>query len=508
MTGETSDKRSGGGRGESSDARGLVTRSLGAHGAIGLLAGAMLYLVCLSGMLVVVHHEWQRWEQPDIAEMEALSPAAMQRAMGEMLAAERAEGLSPTTHLYLATPAEDMPRGIVTTDHGGAYIGEDGSLQGPEATPWTQFLIDMHYYLHLPSVWGMTLVGALGAMMVALALTGVLAHPRIFRDAFRMRVRGQARVALTDIHNRLSVWTLPLATAVSLTGAIIGLSIVTSFTVAGTWFGGDQTQVYTPIFGGEAAPDPAPAPLPDVAAALEDAAARMPDVVPGLVIAHDPGTAGQHVQVMGAHERRLIFGEYYNYDAAGNYEGRAGLADGALGQQAASSVYRLHFGNFGGLPIKLVYVLLGLAMTVISGSGVSIWLAKRRQKGLPAEHMQGAWSALVWGAPALIAAAAGLRLIGGATLPLTALFWAAQILLVGIGIWRPAIIGRGLRGLLALLLLLVGSGHALAHPGASQAALILDGLIILSGLLCALSLRRAGAGKALVSTGKPAGSPA
>src|SRR5690606_38522757 len=51
-----------------------VKSALSAHAAIGLLAGALLYLVCLSGTVLVLYQEWQRFEQPDAPEMTAIDP--------------------------------------------------------------------------------------------------------------------------------------------------------------------------------------------------------------------------------------------------------------------------------------------------------------------------------------------------------------------------------------------------------------------------------------------------
>ena len=46
----------------------LVARMLSAHAGIGVILGALLYIVSLSGVLVVFHAEFARWEQPHIAE--------------------------------------------------------------------------------------------------------------------------------------------------------------------------------------------------------------------------------------------------------------------------------------------------------------------------------------------------------------------------------------------------------------------------------------------------------
>ena len=71
------------------------------------------------------------------------------------------------------------------------------------------------------------------------------------------------------------------------------------------------------------------------------------------------------------HERRLIFGEYYAFGPQGEFHGTAGMADGTVGQQLAASTYNLHFGNYGGLPVKIAYIVFGLALTVVARPGRS-----------------------------------------------------------------------------------------------------------------------------------------
>ena len=68
--------------------------------------------------------------------------------------------------------------------------GPDGSLGEPVAHDWTHLLLNLHIYLHLPSTLGLIVVGALGAMLFGLIVSGFLAHPRIVKDAFRLRLGG------------------------------------------------------------------------------------------------------------------------------------------------------------------------------------------------------------------------------------------------------------------------------------------------------------------------------
>jgi len=414
-----------------------VRKALSAHAAMGLLASALLYLVCLSGTVLVLYDEWQRLEQPAAPEMAAFSAPAAQRAVGEVLELE-AHGPT-TTHLYVHMPTEHLPRATVTTDTNAHHANPDGSLVMPEQNGWSEFLYGLHYTLNLPALVGITIVGALGAIMLALAFTGVLAMPRIFRDAFRLNARSPGGIALADWHNRLSVWTLPFTLAIAMTGAVIGLATVTAYAIAAVSYDGNVEAVYATVFGAEAEGNPAPAPVPNVAAALDYMAAEYPDVAVTYAIVHDPLTAGQHVQIVGEHHRRLIFGEYYAFDAAGNFHGTAGMADGAMGQQAAASIYNLHFGNYGGLTVKLAYILFGLALTAVCATGTYIWLGKRRRRGIVEPRLHAAWHGVVWGAPAALAATLAARFVLGNHAPFVAIFWILLALAVVLPVARISV---------------------------------------------------------------------
>jgi uncharacterized iron-regulated membrane protein len=422
-----------------------VKRALSAHAAIGLLASALLYLVCVSGTLIVLFEEWQRVEQPDAPEMAAIAPDAVQTAVDQLLARER--GKPPSSHLYVHLPTAALPRTTLISDHQAVHVRADGRIATTEQNAWSEFMLDLHYALNLPALIGMIVVGALGVAMLALSVTGVLALPRIFRDAFRLRARYAGGTGLADWHNRLSVWTLPFSIAIALTGAIIGLAAIAGYGVAARYYKGDLTAAYAPIFGAEGKPDKRAAGVPDVAGPLRYVATHFPDVRAYYVVVHDPLTAGQHVQVLAEHPRRLIYGENYNFDAQGRFHGTAGLADGALGQQIAASTYRLHFGNFGALPVKLAYLLFGTALCVVVATGTYIWLGKRRRRGLHEPRLRAAWDAVTWGVPIAFALSFVARLALGNDAPLTALFWIslAAILIGAIVAGRRRPLERWLR---------------------------------------------------------------
>ena len=415
-------------------AKDTVRKGLDAHSAIGLVCCALLYLICATGTAVVLYEEWQRFEQPDAPEMTGIAPAAVQQGIENVLAAE--SDRDTTTHLYVHMPTEALPRTTITTDTQAFHVDADGAIVVPEENAWAEFLLALHYRLNLPAVYGMTLVGAFGAMIVALSISGIVAHPRIFRDAFRLRARRRDDVATVDWHNRLAVWSLPFALAIALTGAMIGLFYVSGGSMAASAYGGDSEAAIAPIFGAEAEADLTPAPVADAVPALTHMAREYPDVTPYYVILHDPRTAGQHVQIVGEHERRLIFGEYYAFGPQGEFHGTAGMADGTVGQQLAASTYNLHFGNYGGLPVKIAYIVFGLALTVVVATGTFIWLNKRARQGRPAPRLAAAWWGIVYGVPVALAATFIARLAIGNTAPFVALFWGVLALTIGVALLR------------------------------------------------------------------------
>ena len=412
---------------KSSKAR--VDRSLSAHSVMGLVISALMFIVCLSGTVAVFEDEIGWWENPVQAPVETVSPEVAQATARNVIAAQ-----PDTTHLYLYLPRDNWQRFVVGGDDGLETANAKGELTGVYETPWNDFLIHLHYYLSLPTSFGMIVVAILGVMLVAMAISGFLAHPRIFRDAFRLRREGQARLVQADLHNRISVWTAPFTIAVALTGAMIGLFSIVALVLAQTSFDGDTRALTESIFGAEGAVDESPAEMADVGAALITLEEVAPDAKPFLAIIHDPGTASQHTTIYGEDHERLVYGEMYEFDAAGAFVKTAGYTDGEAGKQIAMSTYRLHFGDFGGTAMKVAYFVLGIGLCIVVAAGLNIYFLKRAEAGRGMPRLEAAWAALIWGSPALLATTLAISLLGVGMVPLTGVYWLGALALCGLGL--------------------------------------------------------------------------
>ena len=406
----------------------VVKKSLAGHAWLGLVAGGLMYLICLSGTLAVFYQEWERWEQPEAHEftrvegVERVDPASVQRAVASALGRLSA----PPPHLYVGLPTEAMPRVTVSTDQEGEawFVSPDGSLGEVVAHDWTHLLLNLHIYLHLPATLGLIVVGALGAMLFGLIVSGFLAHPRIVKDAFRLRLGGSLHLEQVDLHNRLSVWGAPFHVIMALTGAYFGLATALFFLLGGAFHNGDTEAAINAIYS----PEPkvqGDGRVPNVERALRELDRVSPavraGVAPSFMNVHDPGTPKQFIEIEVVQPSRLIWAEYYRFDSAGQYIGRTDYSDGAVGRQVIYSSYRIHFGNFGGVPVKILYSVLGLALTVISVTGINIWLARRKTR----DYINDLWIGTVWGPPAALALTTTTEIL--LNVPSTAVFWIALL---------------------------------------------------------------------------------
>ncbi|MGE0022227.1 MAG: PepSY-associated TM helix domain-containing protein [Hyphomicrobium sp.] len=389
----------------------FVRAMLAGHSALGIAFAALIYIVCLTGTLAVFTHELKRWEQPD-APLIAGSLTADAAAKAVENAYRKALALNAAHDLFVMGPGDTQERLLVNFhDHDsgveGHWIGDaEGNLVVEKHAPWAEFIADLHVRLHLPHTWGAFLVGLTGVALLSSLISGLLSHPRLFKDAFALRWGGSPLLQEADLHNRLGVWGLPFHVVVSTTGALLGLSTLIVGVLALAAYEGDSEKAFATILGPLPTADETAAPVPDIAAMIRSVRAGHPDAEFASVFIQHIGKAGQMVNLGMKTPGHLAMSNAYYFDGTGKPLGDGGLETGSIGQQILGALQPLHFGWFGGLLVKIVYGILGLALTIVTHSGVAIWLARRRERGRPAPHWEKVWTALAWSQPLGFAVAA------------------------------------------------------------------------------------------------------
>ena len=386
--------------------------ALNAHNWVGVFLSVLLFLVCLSGTVAVFHLEFERWEQPHIQEMDNVSPQVIEKAMDTFLAQNPEE----SHHLYVVFPTSDIPRLVVENDHKAYFADQEGNLLEEESVSFTQMLVDLHLYLNLPQSWGMILVSALGAIICTLVITGIIAHKRMSKDAFKLRRGGNGQQAQIDLHNRFGLWAAPFHLVIGITGAYFGMAGIILVTVATLNYNGDRDAVVNQIF----TPDPVLAPQegkPAIGKAFAQMETLAPEKSPIFLTVHEVGEPEQFIEIYAKAPNRMIYAEGYRFDTAGNFVGVAGYEFGEWGKQLVWAMYRLHFGDFAGMTSKWLYFVLGVMLTMLCVSGMEVWLSKKAHPPLASRL----WYRVVWGSvSALALTAIADMFISGS---LIAVFW-------------------------------------------------------------------------------------
>ena len=449
----------------------LVKSSLSSHSWLGLMVGGLMYIICLSGTLVIFYEEIERWEQPAADEYMDMNPQQYEGSFNAFVSDPDTE---VTEHLYLVFPNEALPRGKVATDEEGRYINADGSLGPVASDDMIGLLTGLHINLHMPVNIGIVIVSALGALLCGLIITGFLAHPSIVKDAFKLRSGSSGRLGQVDLHNRLSVWGAPFHLMIALTGAYYGLVSVIIFVFAASMDGETGASITEKAFPAEPVLENQ---LADyrVADALEQVRELSPDGKLIYMIVHDADTENRFMEFYVQQPGLLAWSENYRFDTRGNYLGEAGYTTGDAARQVVYSVYRIHFGNFDGLIAKLFYIVLGLSLTIVSATGINIWLEKRKYR----DALNVIWPGIVWGMPFVVVVACTTQLIFH--IPSAPIFWGGLLatMMAGLFVRDELIYKRYLQMLTVVALVTLILAYMVKFGGAALSPAGLSGLLVL-----------------------------
>lgn len=459
----------------------FVRAVLKGHSGLGLAFAAAIYIVCLSGTLAVFVDEFIRWENAGAPRVESVSPETVQRAF-ETAVARAGDGLE---HVFIIPPSGDLPNLRIETDAAADrawFADPQGALVTESRSPWADFIVALHENLHLPRTWGMFLVGLTGVALLSSLISGILAHPRIFRDAFHLRIGGSRRLQEADLHNRIGIWALPFHVILSLSGAFLGLTTLIVGVLGLAVFEGDTGKVYDLFFPAAPADNPAAAPPLD----LRPMFAQLPDGgrLESIFMEH-PTEQGGAAMFNIRYDGALAAADGLAFNRSGELYYAKRVADYTLGESILGALSQLHFGWFGGGVIKIAYGLLGLGLTYLAVGGVNIWLARRRDKGRPAPGWERVWTAFVWSQPMALAAAALCAIVAprGGTPLLLAVWGGVSIAALGASsILQAATLSRYGRGATGAWLLSLALYHALFAAGTDPVAWMIDAVLALSGL--------------------------
>jgi uncharacterized iron-regulated membrane protein len=357
------------------------------HSLLGLIGGLFLLAIGLSGSVLVFADELNALLHPRLHRVAPQPGAALDFDRIHAAVRERwpdawdvrfrrlPQAPGETVQMAMSRNSERMPEDwfhVYVYPHTAEILGWKHALGGYGfAHNPVDWLLWFHYTLHAGKV-GEVIVAAMSVVLIASALTGGWLYRRQFsRGLFlRMRWRESApRKRWANVHGIVGVWSLVLNLVLGATGFWL------------TRYVWSAEYLLAPNAAAQAhAPSPAPAVSYDLA--MENLARELPDFVPIGVSAIESADADYRVYGRLASEP-LILGasvsEVTINGATGRVKATAFISQKPLPEQLSAAAMPLHFGSFGGLPIKVLWCLGGLAPGVLALSGAVIWGLRSRQ---------------------------------------------------------------------------------------------------------------------------------
>src|SRR5690606_12571874 len=74
------------------------------------------------------------------------------------------------------------------------------------------------------------------------------------------------------------------------------------------------------------------------------------------------------------------YGSTVSFDANGVYQSHDDLRAAGAWRQIVDAFVPLHYGTFGGLPVKLLWCIGGLTPGILAVSGFLIWRSRRKKR--------------------------------------------------------------------------------------------------------------------------------
>lgn len=360
------------------------------HKWTSVICTAFLLVICLTGLPLTFSEEIDRWLEPhSYAELPEGTPSAdldrivalgRQMHPGEIVSSIFVDDDEPQIYLWMA-PSFDMLKAdpksghFIRFDARTAEVLEESKPMEQRRQTFMNLMLRLHVDLFagLP---GELFMALMAALFVAAIVSGVALYaPFMHRLEFgAVRVRRAPRVRWLDMHNLLGATTLAWALVIGVTGVMNELS-TPLFTL---W---RKTDVEAMLAPWRDRATPAQSELGSVQRALDATRAALPGMIVTNVAFPGSELGSPHHYLLWAKGRTPLTSRLFSPALADARTGElTAVAPMPWYLRALELSRPLHFGDYGGAPLKAVWAALDLVTIIVLGSGLYLWLGRGRRR--------------------------------------------------------------------------------------------------------------------------------
>lgn len=346
------------------------------HSWLGLLAGAGLLVIGLSGSLLVFHDGIEELIHPGMLRVQPTAAgrlpldrliATLQRAFPDYEVTYWTRYQEPgwADVAYLVRHGERAAR-IASIDQ---YRGEIRIGQTDPNRTFTGWMLNLHYKFFAGTA-GVAITAVLAVLLCLLGLSGLWLYRSFWRHLFRLRWRKSARIFFSDAHKMVGITSVAFNLILGVTGAYFNATEL----IGHFRGGGAETSIrpsgrlYAPTIS------------------LDQLLATTQGKLPGFKLSYIALPQQPHgAIVLGGrlptvNPLRSDYGSSATFDAeTGRLTATVDMRRASLLTQIVDTFVPVHFGTFGGWPVKILWCLAGLTPGLLATSGSLIWWQRRRR---------------------------------------------------------------------------------------------------------------------------------
>lgn len=349
------------------------------HKWTSLICTLFLLMLCLTGLPLIFRHELTFWLGDAIEPPEHVSVSAPVHLDALI---QDAQARRPQDTVKFLTKDDDYPMWFVSLgdtpaarENSAIYTYDQRTGEFLKEYPVGHGLIYVLLMLHVEmfaGLWGSLFLGAMGLVFVASVVSGIVVYGPFMRKLpfGAIRRARSARLAWLDLHNLLGIVTVTWALVVGVTGVINTLDRP----LLSYWQMTEITDMLTPWKD-----QPAPAKVVSVDEIIRTVEVEAPDLAVRFIAF--PGTpfAGPHHYMVFMRGQTPLTGRLLTPILV--HAETAKISDSRHLPWYLTALLLsqpLHFGDYGGLPLQLLWAGLDLITIVVLISGLYLWWQKRK----------------------------------------------------------------------------------------------------------------------------------
>jgi uncharacterized iron-regulated membrane protein len=358
------------------------------HKWTSLVCTVFMLLLCITGLPLIFTHEIDDLlsGDPPYAELPANAPRAN---LDRIIEASRAR--YPAEAMRFIFIDDEEPQVVVTmspsTDsdpkhnHSLKFDARTSKLiseKPPEAQSMTFMGLMLRLHIDLfAGLAGELFLGFMGLLLVIAIASGVVLYGPFMKklDFGTVREGRSARLKWLDLHNLLGIATLAWAFVVGLTGVINELSTP----LFQYWQSQTLPTLLAPYQGKTMPPQSETA---SVQGAYESVRRAMPDsVTVSVVYPTEKFGSPQHFIFWNKGNTPLTSRLFTPALLDARSGAVAAIPEPPWYLKALEVSRPLHFGDYAGTPLKILWAVLDVITIIVLGSGLYLWIARRKQTG-------------------------------------------------------------------------------------------------------------------------------